>query len=281
VTVVTAAPAYANASGQLSVASLVASHVPDQPEQVAVSATVTGFGESYQLILTVPPGVFDSVGSDTAMSPASTGLGTSHTITFTGTSSDFHAVLDLGSRTELPWRGFQGGGFTVTAVAGADGRQSPSSTTAVAAYPMPGAMLNGDVDPTASLTRVASGSIASHYLYPGVIGSMVVVVAIERLSGVTKPDVSKTHRGWTYLPEVDESDFWLYRFVTKQTHHTSRTGLSQNPDRGPAPDGGGYYEFWADLAGMPDELVGCEARFFYSIDGDTAARIRESRTISA
>jgi hypothetical protein len=281
VTVATTAPAFAINSGALTVTDLVASYLPDQPEKVAVSARVTGFTDSYQLTLTLPPGVFDSVEVAGASGAASTGLGTSHTLVLTSTSADFQATLDLGSRTVLPWRGFQGPAFTVSAVASADGRQSQSQTAAVAACPMPGAPLNGDANPTASLSRVWSNSIAAHRFYPGVIGRMVVVVAIPRVAGATKPAVSGTHGSWNHVPESDETDHWLYRFVTKQSHHTSRTGLNGNADRGPAPDGGGYYEFWADMSGMPPEIVGRQARFFYSIDGDTAARGREDRAITA
>ena len=277
VTVATTAPAFAINSGALTVTDLVAAYLPEQPEKVAVSAKVTGFSDSYQLTLTLPPGVFDSV---EAAGAASTGLGTSHTLVLTSTSSDFQATLDLGSRTVLPWRGFQGPAFTVSAVASADGRQSQSQTAGVTALSMSGGQLNGDNNPTASLSRVWSDSIAAHRFYPGVIGRMVVVVAIPRVAGKTKPAVSRTHSSWNHVPESDETDYWLYRFVTKQSHHTSRTGLNGNADRGPAPDGGGYYEFWADMSGMPPEIAGQYVRFFYSIDGDTAARGREDRRLT-
>lgn len=284
VTVATTAPAFAGTSGALTVTDLVVTYVPDRPEQVAVSATVTGFADSYQLSLTVPPGVFDSI-SDAASGSESTGVAASHTLVLTSTTADFHATLDLGSRTVKPWLGFQGPAFTVSAVARADGRESATTTAAVEAYRMPGAMLNGDVSPTASLSRLTSDSIAAHREYPGVIGAMAIVVAIPRVAGVAKPAVSKFHQEWIAVPEADETNHWLYRFETRQSHHTSRTGLFSNPDRGPAPDGGGYYEFWSEMTGMPTALVGGErpkkALFFYSIVGDTAARFSADADITA
>jgi hypothetical protein len=281
VTVATTAPAFAINSGALTVTDLVATYLPDQPEKVAVSARVTGFTDSYQLTLTLPPGVFDSVEVAGASGAASTGLGTSHTLVLTSTSADFQATLDLGSRTVLPWRGFQGPAFTVSAVASADGRQSQSQTTAVGPYDMPKALLNTDAVPTASRSRVFSDSIATHQDYPGVIGRMVVVVALPQVPGRAKPTVSSRHGSWTGGAIADDGGEWLYRFVTTQSHHTSRTGLGANPDRGPAPDGGNHYEFWAELAGMPVELVGRNAGFFYSLDGDTTSRFSRNATIMA
>lgn len=284
VTVATTAPAFAINSGALTVTGLVAAYLPEQPEKVAVSAKVTGFSDSYQLTLTVPPDVFDSVESDTASGGSSNGLAASHTLVFTSTSSDFEATLDLGSRTVEPWRGFHGPAFTVSTVASADGRQSQSQTTAVVAYTMPNAPLNGDVSPTATLSRLFSDSIAAHREYPGVIGAMAVVVAIPKVAGVDKPTVSKTHREWVDLAEADETNHWLYRFETRQTHHTSRTGLFNNADRGPAPDGGGYYELWAEMSGMPAALVNGpepkKALFFYSVVGDGAAKFNAYATIT-
>lgn len=281
VTVATTAPAFAGTSGALAVADLVATYLPDQPERVSVSARVTGYTDSYQLSLTVPPGVFDSVGSTAAAGGDSTGLAASHTLTFSSTSSDFQATLELGSRTVEPWRGFQGPAFTISAAASSDGRQSASTTTAVAAYPMPGSVLNTDASPTASLSRIFSDSIAAHQEYPGVIGRIVVVVALPQIPGRAKPTVADLHDSWSGGAIADANDEWLYRFVTVQAHHTSRTGLGANPDRGPAPDGGGFYEFWADMTGMPAELDGRNAGFFFSLDGDTTYRFNRGAKITA
>ncbi|MCP3420909.1 hypothetical protein [Nocardioides pinisoli] len=280
VTVATTAPAFANTSGALAVTGLVVTYLTDQPEKVSVTATVTGFTDSYQMSLTLPPGVFDSV-SDAASGSASTGLADSHTLVLTSATADFHATLDLGSRTALPWRGFQGPAFTVSAVARADGRESATTTTAVEAYAMPDKVLNTDASPTASLARVFSDSIAAHQEHPGVVGKIVVVVAIPQIAGKAKPTIAGQHQSWSGGAVADADGEWLYRFVTHQSHHTSRTGLGANPDRGPAPDGGNHYEFWAQLSGMPAELVGRYAGFFYSLDGDTKSRFNRSAQITA
>ncbi len=284
VTVATTAPAFASASGQLSVTDFVASYAPDRPEQVLISATVMGFDTSYQLTVTVPDGGFDSVESATATSASSAGPSASHTLVFTSATSHFQATLDLGSRTELPWRGFQGTAFTISATASADGRQSESTTTAVTAYDMSHDPLNYDPNPSASLQRLFSDSIAAHHRYPGVIGRIVLVVSLPKIAGAAKPGTDSVHGGWTRTHVEDEPGNWLYRFTTTQSHHTSRTGPpGGNPDRGPAPDaaGGAYYEFWVDMAGMPTELVGMTASFYFSAEGDAAARFSRGRVITS
>ena len=81
----TTAPAFAQASGQLLVTDFVATYAPDQPEQVLLSATVTGFDASYQLTVTVLDGGFDSVESATAASASNAGATASHTLVFTST----------------------------------------------------------------------------------------------------------------------------------------------------------------------------------------------------
>lgn len=183
----------------------------------------------------------------------------------------------------LPWLGFQGPVFTVSASATSDGRQSQSTTTAVAAYPMPGALLNTETESAATLERISIDGIATHHDFPGVIGRIAVVIAIPKIDGRAKPGTLGVHNAWTRTEVDDEAHTWLYRYVTKQSHHTCRTGpLDANPDRGPAPHvaGQGYYEFWSDFDGMPPELVDRYARFFFSIDGDAHSRFTREQIIT-
>lgn len=282
VTVATTAPAFANTSGRPAVTELVASYVPGQPEELTVSATVTGFDASYQLALTLPAGVFDSVGS--AAGPASTGLDTSHTLLFTGTTSHFQATLHLGSQTELPWRGFHGSAFTLSAIAMSGAQQSDPRPAAVPPCDMPNTPLSFETTAAASLRRLSAYDIAAHHEYAGVIGRIVLVIAVRKVDGAAKPETAAIHSAWTRTDVVDGSDRWLYRFTTSQSHHTSRTGPQDgNSDRGPAPDtsGGNHYEFWADMQGMPPSLVDSDAVFNFSAEGDADARFWRLGTITA
>ncbi|MFC7725624.1 hypothetical protein ACFQW6_10935 [Nocardioides sp. GCM10028917] len=284
VTVATTAPAFANTSGRPVITELVASYAPGQPEELTVSATVTGFDASYQLALTIPAGVFDSVGSASASGPTSTGLATSHTLLFTGTTSHLQATLTLGSQTELPWRGFQGGAFPISAIAMSGAQQSDPTPAAVPPCDMINPPLSSDANATASLWRLSAAGIAANYGYPGVIGKIVLVIAVRKVAGEAKPETSTVHSAWTRTDVADESDKWLYRFTTTQSHHTSRTGpQAGNSHRGPAPDvsGGNHYEFWADMQDMPPSLVNSDAVFNFSVEGDTAPRFWRLGTITA
>ena len=284
VTVATTAPAFATTSGRPVITQLVASYVPGQPEELTVSATVTGFDASYQLALTIPAGLFESVGSATASGPPSTGLGTSHTVLFTGTTSDFRAKLILGSQTELPWRGFHGAAFSLSAIALSGAQQSDPTPAAVPPCDMPTAPLSTEATAAATLGRLSAYGIAADYGYPGVIGRIVLVISVPKVAGATKPETAGIHSAWTRTDVVEGSDRWLYRFTTTQSHHTSRTGpQAGNSDRGPAPDvsGGGHYEFWADMQGMPPSLVNSDAVFNFSVEGDADARFWRLGTIKA
>ncbi|MBD3923460.1 hypothetical protein IEZ26_02405 [Nocardioides cavernae] len=284
VTVATTAPAFANTSGRPAVTELVASYVPGQPEELTVSATVTGFDASYQLALTLPAGVFDSVGSEAASGPASTGLDTSHTLLFTGTTSQFQATLHLGSQTQIPWRGFRGSAFTLSAIAMSGAQQSDPRPAAVPPCDMPNTPLSFEPIAAASLRRLSAYDIAAHPEYAGVIGKIVLVIAVPKVAGADMPETAAIHSAWTRTEVVDGSDKWLYRFTTTQSHHTSRTGpQGGNSDRGPAPDssGGNHYEFWADMQGMPPSLVDSDAVFNFSVEGDADARFWRLGTITA
>ena len=188
-------------------------------------------------------------------------LTASHTLVFTSTTSDFHATLDLGSRTELAVARLPGPGVHHLRCSQASGGRQSELDDDLRRGVRHAERARSTTTPTRRPASSASSPTASLPTtdYPGVIGRIVLVVAIPKVAGAAKPATAaqstalgRAARGSPTRPT------WLYRFTTTQSHHTSRTGpQAGNADRGPAPHaaGGRYYEFWADMDGMPADLV--------------------------
>ncbi len=277
VTVVVAAPAYAAASGQLTITGFTASYATGAPETLHVSATVQGFsGGSYEMALVFPAGLFDTV---TAPSGAPVNTLAGGTVTVTSTSPEFTTALTLGGTGSSPWRGWSGPQFVLAAMVTSGVVTSEAASTGVAGYlkPTDKNIYDGRSTPTATLAttpmattlRFAADWMAVSNVFAGVVGRLVLVINVPKVG--TRPVPAALHSQWEIFPVTDLGDSWLFRYRTKTSFFTSRALAS---DKGPAPDagGGGAFMFWTTLTGADPALALETARFYYSLEGDTEER---------
>lgn len=263
VTLVAAAPAMA-ASTTLSLTSLAATYLNStnpatvRPDLLTVTAILGNHGgqptSGYQLVLSIPAGLFTSVGATPASgfsAPTVSGSqGTGWTLVFAksgsqiaaGGSVPFATTLTLGSTTATPYLGFRGAGFALVATASATGTTAIGQAVPVAATPP--ASLSAGLEPEVSSTNGPAFTMKAGTVYVSEvqtasrsgIGQLFVSVSLpvgkknSRLSA--EPTQGAIGPGWVADGTAHTATAWVFRYRTTAMGYAGSLGPN-DASRGP------------------------------------------------